>query len=68
MVCADNLNGMTTLVDHIRTAIASPRGGRPVCLACGRRVSASEQPLRLRGGAVAQRACGTYDVTRRLER
>jgi len=67
-VYADNLNDMTTLVDHIRTAIASPRGGRQVCLACGRRVSGSEQPLRLRGGAVVHRACGTYDVTRRLER
>jgi hypothetical protein len=67
-VSADNLGGMSHLVDNIRTAIASPRGGRQVCLACGRRISASDQPLRLRGGAVVHRACGTYDVSRRLER
>jgi hypothetical protein len=55
---------MTPLLDNIRTAMTSPRGGRPVCLVCGRGVSPAEDSLKLRGGAVVHRDCGTYDTQR----
>jgi hypothetical protein len=45
--------------------MSSPRGGRPVCLVCGRGVSAAEESLKLRGGAVVHRRCATYDTHRR---
>jgi hypothetical protein len=56
---------MVDLMDNIRKAMASPRGGRPVCLVCGRRVSEDDDRLRLRGGAFVHRACATYDIRRR---
>jgi hypothetical protein len=55
---------MTPLLDNIRTAMTSPRGGRPVCLVCGRGVSPAEDSLKLRGGAVVHRDCATYDTQR----
>jgi hypothetical protein len=48
---------MAPLLDNIRTAIASPRGGRPVCLVCGRGIAANDDALRLRGGAVVHERC-----------
>jgi hypothetical protein len=56
---ADTLrcNPMPPLLENIRTAISSPRGGRPVCLVCGRSVSATDDSLRLRGGAVVHVGC-----------
>jgi hypothetical protein len=45
------------LLENIRTAISSPRGGRPVCLVCGRTVTDSDQSTRLRGGALVHAAC-----------
>ena len=48
---------MSPLLENIRTAISSPRGGRPVCLVCGRSVSTTDESLRLRGGAVVHVGC-----------
>jgi hypothetical protein len=48
---------MPPLLENIRTAISSPRGGRPVCLVCGRSVSTTDESLRLRGGAVVHAGC-----------
>jgi hypothetical protein len=56
---------MVPLIDNIRQALSSPRGGRPVCLVCGRGVSARDEQMRLRGGAIVHRACATYDMRRR---
>ena len=56
---------MSTLLESIRSAMSTPRGGRPVCLVCGRAMSPSDESLRLRGGALVHRACATYDVRRR---
>jgi hypothetical protein len=56
---------MVPLIDSIRSAMSSPRGGRPVCLVCGRAVSARDDQMRLRGGAMVHRACATYDMRRR---
>jgi hypothetical protein len=56
---------MAPLIENIRTAMSSPRGGRPVCLVCGRSVSPNEESMRLRGGAVVHRGCATYDTRRR---
>ena len=56
---------MVPLIDSIRAAMNSPRGGRPVCLVCGRSVSERDECLRLRGGALVHRACATYDMRRR---
>jgi hypothetical protein len=56
---------VTQLLENIRTAMTSPRGGRPVCLVCGRSVSAAEESMKLRGGAVVHRRCATYDTDRR---
>jgi hypothetical protein len=64
-VSADNLGQVTPLLENIRTAMSSPRGGRPVCLVCGRGVSAAEESLKLRGGAVVHRRCATYDTHKR---
>ena len=61
---ADNLGYVTPLLENIRTAMSSPRGGRPVCLVCGRGVSPAEQSMKLRGGAVVHRDCATYDTRR----
>ena len=55
---------MAPLLENIRTAIASPRGGRPVCLVCGRGISATEDALKLRGGAVIHKACERRKATR----
>jgi hypothetical protein len=55
---------MVPLIDNIRQAMRSPRGGRPVCLVCGRTVSETDQ-MRLRGGAFVHRTCATYDMRRR---
>jgi hypothetical protein len=62
---ADNLGQVTPLLENIRTAMSSPRGGRPVCLVCGRGVSTAEDAIKLRGGAVVHRDCATYDARRR---
>jgi adenine-specific DNA methylase len=56
---------MVPLIDNIRLAMRSPRGGRPVCLMCGRAVSERDEQMRLRGGAVVHRACATYEMRRR---
>jgi hypothetical protein len=56
---------MVDLVDSIRKAIAAPRGGRPVCLVCGRGLGNKDERLRLRGGAFVHRGCATYDMRRR---
>jgi hypothetical protein len=64
-VSADNLGYVTQLLENIRTAMTSPRGGRPVCLVCGRGVSAADESMKLRGGAVVHRRCATYDTDRR---
>jgi hypothetical protein len=48
---------MTRLLDNVRNAMSSPRGGRQVCLACGRRIARTQQSKRLRGGAVVHLAC-----------
>ena len=56
---------MAPLLENIRSAISSPRGGRPVCLVCGRGVSSAEESMKLRGGAVVHRGCATYDARRR---
>jgi hypothetical protein len=48
---------MSPLLENIRTAISSPRGGRPVCLVCGRSVSTTDESMRLRGGAVVHVGC-----------
>jgi hypothetical protein len=53
------------LLENIRTAMSSPRGGRPVCLVCGRSIAAAEESMKLRGGAVVHRDCATYDARRR---
>ncbi len=45
--------------------MASPRGGRPTCLVCGRGVSHKQERMRLPGGAFVHRGCGTYDTNRR---
>ena len=55
---------MAPLLENIRSAMSSPRGGRPVCLVCGRGVSPAEGSLKLRGGAVVHRSCATYDARR----
>lgn len=56
---------MAPLIDSVRQAIRSPRGGRPVCLMCGRPVPDNGERMQLRGGAVVHRACATYDTRRR---
>jgi hypothetical protein len=56
---------MVPLIDNIRAVMRSSRGGRPVCLVCGRAVSERDAPMRLRGGATVHRACATYDMRRR---
>jgi hypothetical protein len=63
---ADNLrcNPMAPLLENIRTAISSPRGGRPVCLVCGRGVAATDESLRLRGGAVVHAGCSKQTPAR----
>jgi hypothetical protein len=48
---------MAPLLDNIRTAISSPRGGRPVCLVRGRPVATTDKSMRLRGGAVVHAGC-----------
>jgi hypothetical protein len=55
---------MAPLLENIRTAISSPRGGRPVCLICGRSVSTTDQFLRLRGGALVHAGCSTQTPAR----
>jgi hypothetical protein len=56
---------MAPLIDNIRNAMAAPRGGRPVCMVCGRAVSTRDRHIRLRGGALVHRTCATYDMRRR---
>jgi hypothetical protein len=55
---------MAPLLENIRTAISSPRGGRPVCLVCGRGVAATDESLRLRGGAVVHAGCSKQTPAR----
>ena len=47
--------------------MAAPRGGRPVCLVCGRAVADGENRMRLRGGALVHSGCATYDMRRRRD-
>ena len=56
---------MVPLIGNIRRAMRSPRGGRPVCLMCGRAVADGDDQMRLRGGAVVHLTCATYDMRRR---
>ena len=49
-------------MDNVRRAMAAPRGGRPVCLVCGRGLATPDDRLRLRGGAFVHRGCATYDM------
>jgi hypothetical protein len=56
---------MVDLVEGIRKAMSAPRGGRPVCIVCGRGVSQKDERMRLRGGQLVHRGCATYDVHRR---
>jgi hypothetical protein len=56
---------MAPLLDSIREAMGAPRGGRPVCLVCGRAVTARDECMRLRGGGIVHRRCTTYDMRRR---
>lgn len=49
-------------MDNVRRAMAAPRGGRPVCLVCGRGLASTDDRLRLRGGAFVHRGCATYDM------
>jgi len=53
---------MTPLLDSIREAMGTPRGGRPVCLVCGRAVTSRDECMRLRAGGVVHRRCTTYDT------
>jgi hypothetical protein len=55
---------MVDLMDSVKRAMAAPRGGRPVCLVCGRAVGRDDDRMRLRGGAVVHRGCATYDMRR----
>jgi hypothetical protein len=41
------------------------KSDKPVCFACGRRISPRESRLRVRGGTVVHRACATYQLRRR---
>jgi hypothetical protein len=52
-------------MDTIRNVMASPRGGRPVCVLCGRAVSATDDRLRLRADLAAHRRCATYNPAQR---
>ncbi|MBN1527935.1 MAG: hypothetical protein JW895_02675 [Thermoleophilaceae bacterium] len=54
-------------MDSVRRAMAAPRGGRPVCLVCGRAVGQGDERMRLRGGALVHRGCATYDMRRRRD-
>jgi hypothetical protein len=56
---------MVPLIDNIRQAMRSPRGGRPVCLMCARAIGDRDEQIRLRGGAMVHRTCATYDMRRR---
>jgi hypothetical protein len=58
---------MVDLMDSVRRAMAAPRGGRPVCLVCGRAVGQGDDRMRLRGGALVHSGCATYDMRRRRE-
>jgi hypothetical protein len=55
---------MVPLLDNIRNAMTHPRGGRPVCMVCGRGISGNDRHMRLRGGALVHRSCATYDMRR----
>jgi len=59
---------MAPLLDNIRTAISSPRGGRPVCLVCGRSVATTDKSMRLRGGAVVHAGCSRASAKVRAAR
>jgi hypothetical protein len=48
---------MGALLENVRTAMSAPRGGRAVCLVCGRRIGPHEDAERLRGGAIVHRDC-----------
>ena len=56
---------MVDLVENIRKAMATPRGGRPVCAVCGRGVSRKDASVPLGGGTFAHRSCATYEPRRR---
>jgi hypothetical protein len=56
---------MVPLIDSIRAAMNTPRGGRPICLVCGSVVTPRDEAMRLRGGTLVHRGCATYDMRRR---
>jgi hypothetical protein len=56
---------MTPSIDSIRGSMPRPRGGRPVCFACGRTISPQDAWLRVRGGSLVHRSCATYELRRR---
>ncbi len=56
---------MPTMVETVRSVMASGRAGRHDCLVCSRPVAADAPQLRMRGGVVVHRACATYDMRRR---
>ena len=58
---------MVDLMDSVRRAMSAPRGGRPVCLVCGKALARGDERMRLRGGAFVHRGCATYDMRRRRE-
>jgi hypothetical protein len=38
---------------------------KPICMACGRRITPRDPRIRVRGGTVVHRACATYQLRRR---
>jgi hypothetical protein len=56
---------MVVLLDSIRHAIETPRGGRPLCVVCGDAVMPRDDSMRLRGGVVVHRRCASYEMRRR---
>jgi hypothetical protein len=55
---------MVDLKESVRKAMAVPRGGRQVCLVCGRGLGSKESSVRLRGGAFVHSSCATYERRR----
>ena len=56
---------MAPLLDSIISVMGSPRGRRPVCLACGRGIGPGEELMRLRGETLVHRRGATYEMRRR---
>jgi hypothetical protein len=58
---------MAPLLESIISVMGSPRGGRPVCLVCGRGIGPGEELMRLRGETLVHRRCASYQMRRRRE-